>query len=106
MGKKATALDTSEFVILGPTLSPGNKVLEAIHALYYLPENFKLIFTGPTPVDRSFYNQIVSLIERDELSHRVHFTDRYYAQTAHAKLDEKSGDTAEAIASYILAAAR
>lgn len=104
----------SDFIILGPTMNPGNRVLEAIHALYYLPKRFKLIFTGPAPLDRSFYNQMIDLIERDDLSDRVHFAAEISEPNAiilpHAKYSRAknsiAGDSAEALASAILNLAR
>lgn len=105
---------SSDFVILGPTMGPSRQVLEAIHCLYYLPENFKLVFTGPTPLDRSFYNQIVELIERDGLAHRVQFAGQVSEPDAvilpHTKYSRAgnsvAGDSAEALASAILEISR
>jgi len=104
----------NDFVILGPALAKGNKVLEAIHSLYYLPENFKLIFTGNLAVDQSFYKEVVSLIERDDLASRVHFASNIDSSQAiilpnQGKVrasNSVTGDTAEALASAILDVAR
>jgi hypothetical protein len=38
------------FLYLSPTTS-GNRLLEAIHALYYLPQNFKLVLAGDVKVE-------------------------------------------------------
>ncbi len=102
----------NDFVILGPTLAPGNRVLEAIHALYFLPENFKLVFTGSEPVDTAFYQEVVSLVERDELNDRVRFAANathsnavISASTSKAH-NSVTGDSPEALASAILHVAR
>lgn len=100
----------SDFIILGPTLAPTNQALEAIHCLYYLPEHFKLVFTGPKPLDRSFYNKMSALIERDGLAHRVQFAGEVSEPNAvilpHAGYSRANnsvaGDSAEALASAIL----
>lgn len=115
MGKAIINKRIGDFLILGPTLVRGNQVLEAIHALYYLPHNFKMVFTGAAPVDLAFYGEVVSLIERDALADRVHFTNNALNSDvvivpAHLK-EEKSrrivkGDSAEALASAILNVAR
>ena len=110
----ATHHQTSDFVIQGPVFARGNRVLEAIHALYFLPENFKLVFTGNKSVDQSFYKEAVSLVERDELGSRVEFG----GETAHSNAvivagskkttdrNSVSGDSPEALASAILKVAR
>jgi hypothetical protein len=105
---------TSDFVIQGPVLARGNKVLEAIHALYYLPENFKLVFAGNKQVDQSFYKEVVSLVERDQLNDRVDFSDSAEPSSAVIVSENKrlatkntvSGDSPEALASAILNVAR
>src|SRR6185369_16210911 len=65
----------SDFMILGPAMASGSRVLDAIHALYFLPENFKLILAGSKNADQSFLDQIHRLIEHNGLHHRVTFTD-------------------------------
>lgn len=108
----ATATQTRDFVIQGPTLARGNNVLEAIHALYYLPENFRLVFAGSNHVDQSFYKEVVKLVERDQLNDRVDFTgaaDHSNAViVAGTPVSENavSGDSPEALASAILDVAR
>lgn len=110
-------VQTRDFVILGPTLakSSKNRVLEAIHSLYYLPENFKMVFTGWAAVDKDIYEAVVALVERDALAERVHFASG--VGTSHAIVlpnravteePEKavSGESAEALASAILDLAR
>ncbi len=100
---------TDDFMILGPAIASGRKVLEAIHALYFLPENFKLILTGSQNVDQSFFKEIASLVEHDGLGARVQFegdVDRTQAvilPNAGMSRTRNSvvGDSPEAIASAI-----
>lgn len=102
----------NEFMILGPAMASGAKVLAAVHALYYLPENFKLILTGQA--DQSFYKQVLSLVEHDELGGRVQFGDAKSETDAiilpntgmSRSPNAVSGDSPEALASAILNVAR
>lgn len=108
------ARQINDFTILGPTMASGKKVLAAIHALYFLPENFKLILAGSKSADQSFFNEMISLMERDEVSHRVKFDGR--ADDAQAVIlpnigksravNAVAGDSPEALASAILDVAR
>lgn len=100
-------------MILGPDMVSGSKVLDAIHALYFLPDNFKLILTGSENADQSFYNQAVSLVERDGLGARVQFGQQIDSPHAVITPDDGiladnvvTGDSAEALASAILNIAR
>lgn len=103
-----------DFVILGPAMAPGNRVMEAIHALYFLPENFKLILTDSKTTDQSFYEQVLSLVEHDELSGRVRFSDDRPAADITivaspvdlSTIADVTGESPEALASAILVAAR
>ena len=107
-------LSTDEFFILGPAMVRGNRVLESIHALYYLPENFKLIFTDSEPMDKKLYNEVVTLVKRNELAQRVHFNSKAKPSSAivasqaldHPANNIVSGDSPEALASAILNVAR
>lgn len=106
-------LDTTDFMILGPAMASGNKVLDAIHALYFLPENFKLVLTGSETVDQSFFSRVQALIERNELSHRVTFSDGaidpraiILPNTSMGAANSITGDSPEALASAILHIAR
>jgi hypothetical protein len=111
----ATAIrQSNDFVILGPSLGRDGRALEAIHALYFLPENYKLVFTGGPSADQSFYKEALSLVERDELHGRVDFTGQAAGSNAvivdgvqktKAK-NAVSGDSPEALASAILNVAR
>ncbi len=113
MGTATNKKQSDSFFILGPTLARGNKVLESIHSLYYLPENFQMVFTGTAPVDEQFYGEVVGLVEHDKLGDRVHFTND--AKGSHAVIagqehtmvgDAIMGESPEAIASAILKLAR
>ena len=64
---------TNDFIILGPSMGSGGKVLDAVHALYFLPDNFKLILTGRHTVDQSFLDELEALIDRNDLGKRVQF---------------------------------
>lgn len=106
-----TAQNTNDFMILGPTMASGSKVLAAVHSLYYLPDNFKLILTGSQNADRSFFKEVISLVERDELSSRVRFFESDPDNTNAVILPSAgksrshnavSGDSPEALASAIL----
>lgn len=110
----STTTKPQDFVILGPSLASGNSVLEAIHSLYYLPENYKLIFTGATAVDKDFYNQVITLMRHDGVSDRVQFVEQASASNAvilpHPRKSRAkhsvAGDSPEALASAILNVAR
>lgn len=95
-------------------MASGAKVLAAVHSLYYLPENFKLILTGSKDADQSFYKQVISLVRHDGLEDRVSFND--VADSAKAVIlpnagmsrsnKAVTGDSPEALASAILNLAR
>ena len=97
-------------MILGPTMASGSKVLAAIHSLYYLPENFKLILTGSKDADQSFYREVISLVERDGVGHRVTFGEDagdsravILPSTGTSRTQNAvTGDSPEALASAIL----
>jgi len=91
-------------------MSSGGKVIDAIHALYFLPENFKLILAGSETADQSFFAEIQELVERNDLGHRVVFDGG--ADDAHAVVlpntgmsrvsNSVAGDSPEALASALL----
>ena len=101
---------SSDFYILGPAMVRGNRVLEAVHALYFLPDNYKLIFTDSDPMDKQLYHEVVSLAERNELAQRVHFNSKAKPSSAiiaskklsHPTNNIVSGETPEELASAIL----
>lgn len=103
-----------EFIILGPTFGPGHNVLAAIHSLYYLPENYKLVFIGAEAVGAKFYNEVMALVERDELDARVAFASAPTRSNAvilphphkSRAYNSVTGDSPEALASAILNIAR
>lgn len=104
---------TKDFIIMGPEVRRGGHVLQALDALLYLPERFRLVFAG-NPQDQSFYNEIVALVERLSLSDRVRFM--YEPNGTDAIISDEdvyvpgaktvTGDSPEALASEILRAAR
>lgn len=102
------------FNIAGPKMVRSQQVIDAIDALLYLPDNFRLIFVG-LPQDQVFYNDIVILVERLGLSDRVRFMydvepiDAYIVGDEDAAEDESLTvpvDNPEQIASGILKIAR
>ena len=113
----ADTATTNDFFILGPALVRGNRVLEAVQALYYLPDNFKLIFNENQPVDKQMYLEVLSLAHRNELAERVQFSHQAQQPESEAVIASSrpaasamapvvSGDTPEALASAILNVAR
>lgn len=90
------------------------QVIDAIDALLYLPDNFRLLFIG-LPQDQVFYNDIVILVERLGLSDRVRFmydieeVDAYIVCSEDDVKDESLtviAGNSETIASGILKIAR
>lgn len=114
VGKVMRVEQKRDFVILGPVISAGQKVLETIHALYFLPENFTLVLAGGASADRSLSGQIHTLVERDEIEHRVRFAESnpnadviVLPNTGNTRArNSVAGDSPEALASAILHASR
>jgi hypothetical protein len=110
----AKARSANDFIILGPAMSSGMQVLNAVHALYFLPESFKLVLAGSKNTDQTFLEQVMSLVKRDELSARVRFSDRTRQADAvilpnvgmSRRRNAITGDSPEALASAILHVAR
>jgi hypothetical protein len=113
MSKSASSND---FVIWGPSVISGDAVLNAVHALYYLPEQYKLVLPPALPEQKEQYQQVCDFIERDNLTGRVHFTDKLVAARRQAIIvtdpeDRRpgsiyGGSSPEALASAILNAYR
>jgi hypothetical protein len=107
-------LNTSDFMILGPAMASGDKVLHAIHALYFLPENFKLILAGSEKADQSFLKRVKEFIDHVELGHRVALSDEIddvdviiLPNTGMSRMPKSiAGNSPEALASAILNVAR
>jgi hypothetical protein len=101
---------TKNIIILGPSMASGNTVLDAIHALYYLPEYFTLVLTGSNTADQSFFSQVQQLVEQSGLGHRVTFQDDMPDAQAvilpvpgmSRVANSVAGDSPEAIASALL----
>ena len=108
------ARQPNQFIILGPEMASGKNVLEAIHSLYFLPENFKLILTGRQNADQSFFKKVKALVDHDDLGHRVEFVEEtpetdivILPNTGKSRTrNSVAGDSAEALASAILEFAR
>lgn len=84
-----------DYFIVGPALKPGNGVVEAIYALFYLPQNYKLILPAAFKNSDRFFNDIVALVKKHDLEQRVYFS--------HETQDMKSP---EGFASAVLNTAR
>jgi len=106
---------SNEFVIWGPSVTSENVVLNAIHALYYLPQQYRLILPKATPAEKTSYERVLSLIQRDQLGERVTFSDKQIEAAYQAVIVAKEadalpgyifGNTPESLASAILDAAR
>ncbi|HSX32401.1 MAG TPA: hypothetical protein VLF43_04000 [Candidatus Saccharimonadales bacterium] len=99
-----------DFIILGPTLAKGNKVLDAVRSLYYLPDNYRLVFTDAEKAENAVYNAVMALVEHYELGSRVEFTSN--PEPSHAVIlphphqtrakNSVAGNSPEALASAIL----
>ncbi|HSX29594.1 MAG TPA: hypothetical protein VLE73_03480 [Candidatus Saccharimonadales bacterium] len=106
--------NTDDFIILGPKLVSGSNALAAVHALYFLPDNYRLVLTGAETADTTLYNKVCALVERDELGGRVEFASMPEQSNAvilpRARYtrarNSVSGDSPEALASAILNVAR
>lgn len=98
------------FIILGPAMTSGDTVLDAIHALYFLPDYFKLMLIGSKHASPAFLAEIHQLIKHDGLKDRVQFDGDI--DTTHAVIlpnagmsrvrNSVAGDSPEALASAIL----
>lgn len=106
------AQNTKTLTIMGPRIIRGHAVRNAIDALVYLPESYRLVFAGH-PQDQSFYNEVVAAVERCGLSDRVRFMyevespDMFVASDGEsAKGRTVSGNSPEALASAVLRTAR
>lgn len=105
---------TSDFTILGPATASGERALNAVHALYFLPENFKLVLTGSATADQSFLRQVAELVDHYGVGHRVTFdgeaTEMHLVilpnNSRVAISKDIAGDSPEALASAILSIAR
>jgi phosphoserine aminotransferase len=114
MGNLPTTDRPKDFLIQGPALARGNRVLEAVHSLYFLPENYKMIFTVASAHDQVLQDEVMSLLARNALVHRVHFnsqghvSDAVIVSTTAGKAihNSVSGDSPEALASAILKISR
>lgn len=104
----------SDFIILGPAMASGDKVLHAVHALYFLPENFKLVLAGSKSADQSFFTRVQELIDHVGLAHRVVLSDEVddvhaiiLPNTGMSRMPKSiAGNSPEALASAILNVAR
>jgi hypothetical protein len=107
-----TVTSTKDFVIMGPAIASGKRALNAVHALYYLPASYKLVLPQSGADDQASYDEIQSLIHRDELDGRVAFGQTGTLPTLTVADNDDTmpgqvfGDSPEALASAILNATR
>jgi hypothetical protein len=106
---------SNDFVIWGPPVNSITVALNAVHALYYLPDQYKLVMPAADPDQIVPYERVKALIKIDNLEDRVHFTDKLVAARRQAVIVTDPGDkrpgsiygsTPEALASAILNAYR
>jgi hypothetical protein len=91
-----------------------HRALDAVYALFYLPEHFKLIFTGSLKAGRSFFDKLMSHADGLGVGERVSFAlvpiepDVVILPSAGNSRSRTSitGDSPEALASAILDVAR
>jgi len=112
----AAVRQLKDFFILGPAMSRGNSVAEAICALYYLPKRYKLMLPANTHDDDSFRDEMNRLVKRMALTTRVQFSDPaepdaiIVADATPTDLRDKrllvAGGSPEALASAILQVGR
>lgn len=63
--------DNNDFVILCPVVAENSGALEALYALYYLPQNFKLILCSVGIKCNETFDHIREMMKTDVLKHRV-----------------------------------
>jgi hypothetical protein len=109
------ARNKQRFCHLGPSVTSGTVALNAVHVLYFLPKEYKLVLPTALPEHKASYDKVVSLIERDDLGSRVQFTDMQVKAGRQAIIVTSSTDrrpgsifgrTPEALASAVLHVAR
>lgn len=98
-------------LIMGPAMIPGNGVLEAVYAMYYLPMSYKLVFPTATPEDKLFREKVATLAQENELYGRVRFgneeaTPSDFTIILSDAIAKAEGESPEAVASAILKSAR
>ncbi|HUS26146.1 MAG TPA: hypothetical protein VMY99_02250 [Nevskiaceae bacterium] len=63
-----------EFLVFCPAITKDSGALEAVEALYYLPNNYKLVFgTDALAEDAAMYKQVVAWAKQSWLMDRVRF---------------------------------
>jgi len=107
----ASTAVSSDFIIWGPSVSSGTLAVNAVHALYYLPDQFTLVMPEVRASEQAAYLKILALIRRDGLKGRVIFTNAVISAPRQAIIAQTPDDiragyifghTPEAIASAIL----
>jgi hypothetical protein len=72
---KRDQVRAQEFVIMWPSVRPGNGVLEAIFSLFYLPLQYEMILPLPKNVDPAYRSKITSVIKENGLTQRVRLVE-------------------------------
>jgi hypothetical protein len=115
VASSASNSSSSDFIIWGPSLDNAQAVLNIVHALYYLPEHYKLVLPEATLAQQEAYEQVRALISVDNLDDRVRFTDKSVTAGRQAVVvsdpqDRRPGgifgSTPEALASEVLRLSR
>lgn len=100
------AANNRDVWIVGPSLADDPaKSLNALYALHYLPENYKLVLLGSSATQPSFLTELAATIARDGLQERVRLTDKVPVGAIQLA-DEAASQGPEAAASAILRQAR
>jgi hypothetical protein len=63
--------DMQEFLLYFSPSTSGTSLLEAIHALYYLPQNYKLLLTDRTAIE----NDMITNWAMQNIMNRIRFED-------------------------------
>jgi hypothetical protein len=60
-----------DFMILCPAVAENSGVIEALYALYYLPQNYKLLITTVGVKSKALFERIRDIMGTDSLKNRV-----------------------------------
>lgn len=70
------AEEEKEFMILCPTIAENSGVIEALYALYYLPQSYKLLISVTGMSSELLYERIRKIAHDDSLIDRVTFKEK------------------------------
>jgi hypothetical protein len=60
-----------DFMILCPAVAENSGVIEALYALFYLPQNYKLLISAAGAKSKTLYAKIKNIIRSESLMNRV-----------------------------------